>query len=216
MCNQQNFQSRVARAGGCREGGHQTQIPAVVLWTSEAHQLPSLFLSCQTRARGFHTGTGMSRRTSFSLFLRQWNQGKSQGSHMKGGVRSRHRLLNAKGAVGHRAQQLLHGDSGDGHQQWLPRIQTHRQGCGKTIRYPSLPPNHNLISPNRKAQHQHGKDTRWGGEGGGHWRPTAPAPHLLPQIHTHTVMCKTKKTKNKTETFRKHPLGDLLSIICAG
>jgi len=177
--------------------GHQTRGSAAVLRVSEAHQLSSLILSlsCQTRAGGFHTGTETSR-TYFSLFFRQWDQGKSQGLHINGGVRSRNRLLKAKGTAGHGAQQLPHGDSGDGHQQWPPRTETHRQACGKTIRCPSLPLNRNLISPNRKAQHQRGKDTRWGVEGGGHWRPAAPVPLLLPQINTHTVMCKTK-TKNR-------------------
>lgn len=189
---------------------------SAILWISEAHQSSSLTLSLryQTRAGGSHTGSEMSR-TYVSLFLRQWNQGKSQGLHTKGGVRSRNRLLKAKGTtVGHRAQQPPHGDSGDGHQQWRPRTETHRQACGKTIRGPSLPPNRNPISPNRKAQHQRGKDTSWGGEAGVHWKATMPATLLLPQINTHTVMCKTNKKHKKTETFRKHPLGGLVNHLC--
>lgn len=131
-------------------------------------------------------------RTYFSLVLRQWNQGKPQGLHIKGGVRSRNRLLKANGTAGHRAQQLPHGDGSDGRQRRPSRTETHRQACGKTIRCPSLPSNCNLISPNRKAQHQRGKDTRWG-SGGGALEGNCTSTPLLPQINTHTVMCKTKQ-----------------------
>lgn len=176
---------------------------SAILWISEAHQSSSLTLSlrCQTRAGGSHTGSEMSR-TYFSLFLRQRNQGKSQGLHIKGGVRSRNRLLKAKGTtVGHRAQQPPHGNSSD-----VPGLK-HRQACGKTIRGPSLPPNCNPISPNRKAQHQRDKDTSWGGEAGVHGKATVPATLLLPQINTYTVMCKTNKKHTKNRNFQKASFG---------
>lgn len=179
-----------------------------------------LRLSCQVSlyplAIRQELGGGMSRRTYFSSYsLGNGTRANLKGLHIRDGVRSRNRFIKAKGTVGHGAQQLPHGDSSDGNQRWPPRIETQRQACGKTIRCPFLSPTtNNLVSPNRKPQHQRGKGTRSDGEGGGTGDPTAPGPLLLPQINTHTVMCKTKK--QKTKTFRKHPLGDLLSIICAG
>lgn len=85
---------------------------------------------------------------------------------------------------------------------------------GKLVAKPSdalSPTTINLISPNRKPQHQRGKGTRSGGEGGGTGDPVLQEPSSFLRS-THTLSC----AKQKTKTFRKHPLGDLLSIICAG
>lgn len=140
--------------------------------------------------------------------------GKSQALHIgggKGGGRKQKQTPNAKGAVGRGAQELPHGDSGEGNQRWPPRIGIHRQACGKAIRslFLSLTTN-NLILSNRKPQHQHGKGARWG-SGAEETGTTATAPQsFLRRPSTQTLSC-AKKT-----TFRKNPLGDLLSIICAG
>lgn len=48
----------------------------------------------------------------------------------RGGAETR----KAKGATSPGAQLLLHGDSGGRNQWWPPRIETHRQACGKAIR----------------------------------------------------------------------------------
>lgn len=133
VCNQQNFQSRVASLGG----RDQTQIFAATCGISKA-QLSSLTLSLsyQTRAGRWNVKEDILQL----LFLGQWNQGKSQGLHIRDGVRSRNRFIKAKGTVGHGAQQLPHGDNSDGNQRWPPRIETQRQACGKTIRCPFLSP----------------------------------------------------------------------------
>lgn len=202
-------QQVLGECGGTRPKYLQLSCGFLRLINCQVSLCPS---AVRQRAGGFHTGTEISR-TYFSLFFRQWDQGKSQGLHINGGVRSRNRLLKAKGTVGHGAQQLPHGDSGDGHQQWPPRTETHRQACGKTIRCPSLPPNHNLISPTGKLSTNVAKIPggvlRVGGTGG---QLRQHPSFLLRSIHT--LSC--AKQKQKTETFRKHPLGDVLSIICAG
>lgn len=88
-----------------------TQISAAILWISGALSVVSLTLihiSCQTRAGGPHTGSGMSRQT-----------GLKDGT-LEVGVEEAKQTQKAKEAAGSGAQQQLHGDSSDGVSSGLP------------------------------------------------------------------------------------------------
>lgn len=127
----------------------------------------------------------------------------------------------AKGTVGPRAQHLPRGDSdgiSSGHPGLKPLVSLWQSHGDPFL---SLTIN-NLTSSSRKPKHQCGKGARQGAEAGGALEARNPGttgrapPPPQKSLNTNTVMCKTNTKETKPQTFRKNPLGDLLSVICAG
>lgn len=68
----------------------------------------------------------MSRRTHLSSYsLGNETKANLKDCTLRVGTGSRNRLLKPRTTTGLEAQQLLHGDSGDGNQWWPSRIETH-------------------------------------------------------------------------------------------
>lgn len=93
-------------------------------------QLLSLILMHQLsdKSRGSHTGrSGMSRRTHLSSHsLGNGTRAKLKNCMLGVGAGSRNRLVKPRRTIRLGAQQLLHGDSGDGNRWWPFRMETHR------------------------------------------------------------------------------------------
>lgn len=91
-------------------------------------QLLSLILMHQLsdKSRGSHTGKKWYVKEDTPHSLGNGTRAKLKNCTLGVGAGSRNRLVKARRTIRLGAQQLLHGDSGDGNRWWPFRMETHR------------------------------------------------------------------------------------------